>query len=341
MAGTDRNENTDLDLIAALGQEPYAFGFYAALRQLECHYSAYPRLGQSLRPSDDAVRLGQTPSMQFAPSTLAAFIAKPNVVPQLKVLFFGVFGPNGPLPLHLTEYARNRKRDAKDSTLEDFADMFHHRLLCLFYRAWADKEPTVHLDRPEQDDFARYVGSLLGLGDASLWHRDSFPDYAKLHFAAHLGCHTRHSEGLESMLNDFFQVPVKIHELIGEWLDIPKDSYCYLDTGRTTGQLGVSAIIGVRSWQCQHKFRITMGPLTLEEYENLLPIGNRLKNVLALVNNYAGFELNWELNLILKKAEVPTVRLGQYGRLGWTSWLQANQRGCDANDLYLAREKML
>jgi type VI secretion system protein ImpH len=340
MAGTHGNKGTDLDLIAGLTQEPYAFGFYAALRQLECHYSEHPRLGRSARPSDDAIRLGQTPSLQFAPSTLAAFISKSNVAPQLKVFFFGVFGPNGPLPLHLTEHARNRIRDAKDSTLENFADMFHHRLLCLFYRAWADKEPTVHLDRPEQDCFVRYVGSLLGLGDASLWHRDSFPDHAKLHFAAHLGCHTQHSEGLESILNDFFQVPVKIHEFIGEWLDIPKDSYCYLDASHNTGQLGVSAVIGVSSWQCQHKFRITMGPLSLTDYENFLPTGNRLINVLALVNNYVGFEFNWDLNLILKKDEVPVARLGQYVRLGWTSWLQTDKRVCDANDLYLAREKI-
>lgn len=340
MAGTNGNKNTDLDLITELGQEPYAFGFYTALRQLECFYSKYPRLGRSVRPSDDAIRLGQTPTLQFAPSTLAAFIFKPNVPPQLKVFFFGVFGPNGPLPLHLTEYARNRIRDAKDSTLENFADMFHHRLLCLFYRAWADKEPTVHLDRPEQDRFAFYVGSLLGLGDASLRHRDSIPDHAKLHFAAHLGCHTQHSEGLESILNDFFRVPVKIQEFIGEWLDMPKDSYCYLDRNYANAQLGISAVIGVRSWQCQHKFRITMGPLNLTEYEDLLPVGNSLKNVLALVNNYVGFELNWDLNLILKKDEVPATQLGRYGRLGWTSWLQTGKRVCHANDLYLAREKI-
>lgn len=340
MAGTDGNKSADLDLIAGLTREPYAFGFYAALRQLECLYGARARLGRSARPGDDAIRLGQTPSLQFAPSTLAAFIVNPDAAPQLKAFFFGLFGPNGPLPLHLTEYARNRIRDAKDTTLADFADMFHHRLLCLFYRAWADKEPTVQLDRPQQDRFASYVGSLLGLGDASLQHRDSIPDHTKLHFAAHLGCHTQHSEGLESMLNDFFRVPVKIQEFIGEWLDMPKDSYCYLDTSHTTGQLGVSAVIGVSSWQCQHKFRITMGPLSLAEYENFLPTGNRLKNVLALVNNYVGFELNWELNLILKKDEVPATQLGKYGRLGWTSWLQAGKRTSDAGDLYLAREKM-
>jgi type VI secretion system protein ImpH len=340
MASTNGNQAPDLDLIANLTNEPYSFEFNAALRQMECLYRERPLLGRSARPGDDAIRLGQVPSLQFAASTITAFFSKPDALPQLQVLFFGLFGPNGPLPLHLTEFARHRIRDAKDTTLADFADMFHHRLLCLFYRAWANKEPTVQLDRPKQDRFAIYVGSLLGMGDASLQDRDDLPDHTKLHFAAHFGCQTQHSEGLESMIKDFFQVPVKIHEFIGEWLDIPKDSYCYLDDNRSTGQLGVSSVIGTRSWQCQHKFRITIGPLNLGDYESFLPAGNRLKKLLALVNNYVGFEFNWDLNLILDKEKVPGLELGKYGRLGWTSWLENNKRQYDANDLYLVREKM-
>ncbi len=340
MAGTHGNQDADLGLTARLSKEPYSFGFFAALRELECLYKTKPRIGYSSRPADDPIRFGQAPSLQFAPSTLSSFKNTAGTQ-QLKVLFFGVFGPNGPLPLHLTEYTLNRIRDSKDSTLADFADMFHHRLLCLFYRAWADKEPTVHFDRPEKDRFSDYVGSLLGIGVPSLQNRDNIPDYTKLHFAAHLGCHTKHSEGLVSILRDYFRVPVKIQEFIGEWLAIPKNSYCYLDKDHTTGQLGVSAVLGVNSWQCQHKFRIEIGPLNLHDYEDFLPTGKRLKNVLSLVNNYMGFELNWDLNLMLNKKEVPTTQLGKYGQLGWTSWLQANERVSDANDLYLVREKIV
>lgn len=337
MAGQDRDSNTGLDLLVELANDPYKFGFYEVLRLFECLHKNNPRFGYSALPKNDSVRLGQTPSLLFAPSTLDSFTRDGNQLAKLKVLFFGVFGPNGPLPLHLTEYARNRIRNAKDTTLSDFADMFHHRLLCLFYRAWADKEPTVQLDRPENDKFLLFVGSLLGLGEASLRQRDAICDHIKLHFAAHFGCHTHHAEGLISILNHYFKVTVKIHEFIGEWLDIPEDSYCYLNSIETTGQLGISSVIGVKSWQCQHKFRIIMGPLTLKDYENLLPTGNKLKNLLDLVNNYVGFEFNWDVNLLLKKEEVPATQLGQYGQLGWTSWLQTGIREIDANDLYLRR----
>jgi type VI secretion system protein ImpH len=340
MAGTDRNQDSAVSALETLETEPYRFGFFAALRELECLYNTKPRIGYAARPVDDPVRLGQTPSMQFAPSTLSSFSSKPGAAHRLKVLFFGLFGPNGALPLHLTEYTLNRLRDSKDSTLADFADMFHHRLLCLFYRAWADKEPVVQYDRPGDDRFSFYLGSLLGLGLPSLRNRDAIPDDTKRHFAAHFGGHTKHSEGLISIVQDFFRVPVAIHEFIGEWLAIPTTSYCFLNDDPTTGQLGMSAIIGVRTWQCQHKFRIVAGPLTLNEYEDFLPTGVRLKQLRDLINNYLGLEFNWDLNLILKKQEVPVTQLGKYGRLGWTSWLETTNRMADANDLYLARGKM-
>jgi len=341
MAGTDRHENTAVTLVDSLVQKPYQFGFYEALRQLECLYRDKPRLGQSVRPGDDAVRLGQTPSLQFAPSTLAEASAEEDRALKLKVFFFGLFGPNGPLPLHLTEFAQNRIRDAKDPTFADFADLFHHRLLSLFYRAWADKEPTVQLDRPEQDRFAFYVGALLGLADPALRQRDNISDHAKLHFAAHLGCQRRHREGLESILMDYFKVPVQIQEFIGEWLDIPKQHYGYLLQTRGSAQLGVTALIGVRTWQCQNKFRIIIGPLTWSEYQDFLPVGQHLKKLQDLVNLYVGLELNWEINLILKAPEVPALQLGSHARLGWTSWLHAGIRTLNVNDLYLAREKII
>ena len=342
MAGKNGHSNAglvDLELLRQLQQTPYKFGFYQALRLLECINNRKPRIGYSARPSDDPVRLGQQPSLQFAPSTLASFTIKGDQAAALKVFFFGMFGPNGPLPLHLTDFARSRIRHAKDATFAEFADIFHHRLLSLFYRAWADKEPTVQLDRPERDRFSLYVGALTGMSEASQRRRDEIADHTKLFFSAHLGCHTRHAEGLEAMLKDYFQVPVQLEEFIGEWLEMPEDSYCYLDQDENTGQLGCSAVIGTRSWQCQHRFRVKIGPLTLQQYESLLPNSQHLMKLRALVRNYVGFELKWDVNLQLQPEEVPSVQLGSYGLLGWTSWLQAGKRQHAVNDLFLNMEQ--
>ncbi|MEO1881498.1 MAG: type VI secretion system baseplate subunit TssG [Methylococcales bacterium] len=335
MASKNGQQRDHIALLTRLQNQPYKYGFYAALRQLECLYKDKPRIGYSRRPSDDAVRFGQEPSMQFAPSTLASFDTKSGALSKLKVFFFGVFGPNGPLPLHLTEFARSRIRNSKDDTFAEFADIFHHRLLSLFYRAWADKEPTVQYDRSDKDRFAFYVASLLGVGETSQQKRDVISDHTKIHFAAHFGCHTRHASGLKSMLSDYFQLPVEIEEFIGDWLMIPDDSLCFLNNDSSTGQLGISAVIGARSWQCQHKFRIIIGPLDIQEYESLLPTGNKLESMRSFVRNYIGFEYNWDINLILKKEQVPTAQLGKYAQLGWTSWLEADKREREVNDLYL------
>ncbi|NOQ64409.1 MAG: type VI secretion system baseplate subunit TssG [Methyloprofundus sp.] len=335
MASQDGHSSDTIELLSNLQQDPYQYGFYSALRQLECFYRDKPRIGHSVKLSDDAVRFGQEPSVCFSPSTLSSFEITAGEAAKLKVLFFGVFGPNGPLPLHLTEFARGRIRHSKDDTFAAFADIFHHRFLSLFYRAWADKEPTVQFDRDDRDRFAFYVGSLLGIGEASQQKRDVVPDYTKLHFAAHLGCHTHHANGLQAILCDYLQMPVNIQEFIGEWMNIPVESYCYLDDNPATGQLGVSAVIGTRTWQCQHKFRIIIGALDLNEFESLLPTGDKLQHCRSLVNNYIGFEYSWEINLVLKKQQVPTAQPGSYGQLGWTSWLNTDKRIVDSSDLYL------
>jgi len=341
MASTDRAPSdsvarADSALTAALREAPYAFHVFQALRRLECRYWDKPRLGQALRPSDEPVRLTQAPSLAFAPSTLAAFDPGNAHPPRLAQYFFGLFGPQGPLPLHLTEYAYERQRQHGDPTFARFLDVFHHRLLCLFYRAWANAQPAVSFDRPEEDRFAVYVGSLFGLGMPSLWRRDAVPDLAKWHYAGRLVAQTRHPEGLQAILADFFKLPVSIETFVGHWLALDPQSQCRLGDSEATGLLGETAVIGTRVWDCQHKFRLVIGPLRLAEYQRFLPNGASLTRLAAWVRNYIGDELIWDVNLILRKDEVPPLQLGsEINRLGWTSWLTSQPMAADADDLYL------
>lgn len=337
MAGEDRTGARALELSAALAREPHKFDFFQAIRRLECAFPLKPRVGQSKRPVDDPVRLGQEPSLAFAPSSLARFepedgSGRPS---RLAVFFFGLLGPNGPLPLHLTEYARDRLRNSSDPTFARFLDLFHHRMLGLFYRAWAGGQPTANFDRPGSDRFALYVGALFGLAMPSLRDRDAFPDLAKLHYAGQLVCHTRHAEGLRLVLGDFFGLPVGIEEFVGQWLELPESYLCRLGESLETSALGRTVTVGSRTWECQHKFRIRIGPLSLTDYESLLPGGAGLERLIALVRNYAGDELAWDVRLILKGSEAPPLRLGGSGRLGWTTWLTDRPLGQDAADLSL------
>ena len=322
------------DVIERLAAEPFAFDFFRALRLIENRFPKKPRIGKSLSPREDPVRFGQVPSLAFSPSTLAEFHAGDDGHPaKLAVNFLGLFGPNGPIPLHITEYARERQRHAHDPTLTGFLDVFHHRILSLFYRAWAVNQKAVDMDRPNEARFPAYIGTLFGIGAESLRNGDAVPDNAKLYFSGHLACKTRHAEGLEKIIADFFGTPAKVLTFFGQWLVIPPASQCRLGESPETGTLGSTAIVGSRFWETQLKFRLRLGPMRLNDLYRMLPVGDAFRRLKCWVLNYSGQELFWDAQLVLKAEEVPETRLGSAGLLGWTTWLKSKPFERDADDL--------
>lgn len=311
-------------LLDALSRAPHQFDFFQALRRIEVlHVGSrhQPRLGAALRPADEPIRLGQAPDLRFAASALAQLqVGDGDKPPRLTVNFFGLLGPNGPLPLHLTEYARDRLRNADDPTMARFFDLFHHRMLLFFYRAWATAQPTVSRDRPADDRFERYVAALAGYGLTAVRSRDAFPDTAKLFYAGQLASQSRNAEGLAAVIGDFFAMPSRIEQFIGGWIDLPPDHRWHLGTRSDHGKLGISTIVGMRAWTAQHKFRLVLGPLTRAQFQRMLPGGASLPKLVAVVRNYVGDELRWDVRLILEDRLEEPWRMGS-SRLGWTAWL--------------------
>jgi len=324
-----------LTLLRRLEDDARRFDFFQVVRLLENAYPDKPRVGESMQPRDDAIRFVQEPELVFQPTSLGAFTpAGERHAARLVVKFFGLFGPHGPLPTHLTEYARDRARNANDPTFARFLDVFHHRMVTLFYRAWANAQPAVSLDRPERDRFSFYVGSLFGLGEPALRERDAVPDFAKLHFAGLLAGPTRPAAGLKLVLTRFFNLPVEIEQWVGHWMTLPAGSLLRL--GAADGAaLGVATLLGSRTWDCQHKFRIVIGPLSRADYERFLPGGESLKRLVDWVRNYARDGLDWDLRLVLRQEDVPRLQLGRHTRLGYTTWALGHAAQGDQRQLVL------
>lgn len=321
-------------LMDMLARAPYEFDFFQALRRLECAFRDRPRLGETTRPAEEPIRLGQEPSMAFAPASLSRLRpGRSGGPPWLLVHFMGLLGPNGPLPLHVTEYARDRLRNANDPTMTRFLDLFHHRMLSLFYRAWANGQPTVNHDRPESDRFGGYVGALAGLAFRVLREPDNFPDSAKFFYAGHLGAQTRHAAGLAAIIGDFFGMPAKVQEFMGDWLEIPVPNRWALGRRDPANRLGLSATLGARAWTRQHKFRVFLGPLDRAQFRRMLPGGSSLKRLKDVVRAYTGDELRWDVRLTLHERVEEPLRLGR-SNLGWTAWL-GKAVGTDREDLIL------
>jgi type VI secretion system protein ImpH len=325
----------------AISDRPFAYDLFQALRIVDAAHPDYPRLGKAPRPLFEPVRVGQLPSVIFAPSTIAAVNpAYQGIPPRLRILSFGLFGPNGPMPLSLTEYVHERETQHGDYTLSAFADLFHHRFTLLFYRAWADAQATVSLDKNGEDRFSTYIASLLGYGLPAQHHRGAVADHARWHQAGHLVRPTRNPEGLARILADFFQTTASIIEYTGQWLTLAPEQFTRLGLRGPGGQLGVGAVAGQSIWDRQHHFTVRLGPMSLTDYEALLPGGSRMLQLLDWVRTYIGREFAWDANLVLRADAVPRARLGGSQRLGWTSWLGQRPAVRDAEDLVVDVERL-
>jgi type VI secretion system protein ImpH len=320
--------NPPLDWLQRLAELPERFDFHVALRRVDASHPDRPRLGEAERPSEERVRLGQMPSSSFTGAELTGYVAASEggdrgdevggAVARLMVGFFGLWGPNGPMPSHLTEYAHERLHHAGDPTLVRFADVFHHRMLVLFHRAWATAQPTVSMDRPESDAFALYLGALMGLGLQATRARGVATDFAKLHYAPLFAASSRNADGLRDLISDHFGTPASIEEFVGEWIDLPETERWHLGESRETGALGRVAL-GARVWSRATKFRVTLGPLGTDDFERLLPGGAAIAELASLVRLYTNDEWAWDLSLTLSPSVSTPIRLGGGGRLGWTT----------------------
>jgi type VI secretion system protein ImpH len=362
MAPPDR-PTTD-PLIEEFARRVHAYDFFQAVRLLQARWRHEPRIGASKSPSEDPIRFGQRPSLFFSPSTLHEL--RPGDPPKLFVHFFGLFGPNGPLPFHLTEYARRREMgqkdvaaealdqtgnpkqakdvvdlpsSRKDFTFSAFCDVFHHRFISLFFRAWACHQQTVDFDRPEDRRFPFYLGSFFGLANEADVHGrfqplpDVLPLWPKLYYTGWLASATRPVEGLQKILQDYFHLPAEVHPFHGRWYDLPEASQCRLGESPATGSLGSTAIAGTRTWQRQFAFRIRFGPMDAANLGRMLPGGNSHQHLKSWVLHYVGAQYFAEVQLVVLAAEVPPIRLGTLGRLGMDSWLQSAPFRRDADDV--------
>jgi len=278
--------------------------------------------------------------MAFAPSNVSGVEVDEDGAPRISIYGFGLFGPNGPLPLHLTEYARERKRHHADNTLSAFADLFHHRLILLFYRAWADAQSVNSLDRTDGHRFVDYVASLMNMGQPGLKARDRIADHARTHMAGHLVRQTRNPEGLIQILRLYFDVPVRVVEFVSDWVHIDERQVSRIGLLGRNHRLGSGATIGLAVRDAQGKFRLELGPLSQQQFREFLPGSPRLQQVVDWVRQYVGIEFAWELRLVLSKPEARGMRLSSDQRLGWGSWLGTRLSDTDAGDMVFQPEAL-
>jgi type VI secretion system protein ImpH len=335
-------------LLSQWTDQPWNADYFALLRRLENVAFSMPRLGYAVLPSEEMFRIGQEPSMIFAPASFSRFeLANDHRPPLLRQRFFGYLGPNGPLPTHLTEFVALRYLNHGDPTWLAFLDALNHRFALYFYRAWAQSRPAVSFDRPETSRFRFEVGALVGQGSPTSMGRDHAPDDAKLFFAGLLSRQVRNAETVESVLTHYFGLSVTVEQWVGRWLTIPAEDLTRLGAAgfsKSSGgfaknnQLGHDAVLGQKAWDRQHRIRLHMGPMTIQQFRKFLPNGDSIDVLRSWMLRLVGHEVAWDARLILKASQVPISALGKT-QLGWDSWLGKLARSKDAVEVEISESE--
>jgi type VI secretion system protein ImpH len=325
MAAESRTADPPLEEL--LFDEPYRFDFFQAMRLLERLYPQRQPVGRHSRPAHEVVRLRSRVSLEFPPSQIYQ-LTRPEAEaddqpPQMSVAFMGLAGPLGVLPNVYTELLLERLR-AGDLALAEFLDLFNHRMISFFYRAWEKYRFPVAYERGLEDRFTEFLFDLIGMGTRGLRYRLSLPDEGLLAYGGLIAQRPHSASTISAILSDYFGVPVQIEQFTGQWLKLDQENLSRL--GIANSRLGLSTVLGRRVWDNQSKFRLKVGPLTYKKFIAFLPVGSAFKPATELTRLLVGLEFDFDLQLILKAPEVPgcvlTTRARRRPRLGWTSWLK-------------------
>jgi type VI secretion system protein ImpH len=301
--------------------EPWRFDLFNVLRRFEREHPQKPRIGDSATLSDEFVILSQNPYMEFPASTLEGAIQDSLGRMRLIARFLGMFGPQGALPLTTTEESYLWLLE-RDDAFPRFVDIFQQRFIALFFRAWADPRPIAQNDRPGEDRFFTYIGSMIGVGSPSYRNADTISDFAKMEFAGLVAPKAKSASRLRSLIAGLFGVSVEIDEFVGSWLSFDKQECTQL--GVNQSRLGSDSILGSSVFSVNDKFRIRIFVRDIAQYERFLPGSDLSHQVGDAVFLFLGEEFDWDMELAIPAGEITPVRLGQSAKLGWTSWMAPN-----------------
>ena len=367
MAAPGRRKN--LTVGEYLRKHPHDFDFFQAVRMLEAvarlrseEDPEYNRrgIGVDSSPRREIVRFRSHPSHSFPAGEIVSLKPSGNngqlddmesEPPTMTVAFMGLTGPSGVLPRHYTQLIIDRARH-KDFALQRYLDLFNHRAVSLFYRAWekyrfpyAYERAARNEDPRVEDVFTRSLYSLVGFGFGTLRHRMEFSDESVLYYSGHYSHQPRNAIALELTIGDYFGIETEVLQFHGQWLKIEEPDQSRLPQRGTLGgnnQLGKNVVAGERVWSVESKFRVRLGPVTYQQFRDMTPAGKSLVVLCQLARTYVGCELDFDVQPVLLASEIPKSRIGgtsgDPSNLGWNTWLISRTPQENADDAVFHHE---
>ncbi|WP_158755749.1 type VI secretion system baseplate subunit TssG [Dyella sp. S184] len=336
----------------ALLAEPERYGFFQAVRLLYRAHGMPMRAGVS--SAHDTLRFTVPPSLNFPPCELQSLdraTQDDSESPRytMSVNFLGLTGPSGVLPRHYTEWLMAQQK-ARDPASRDFLDIFNHRLLSLFWRAWAKHRTELSQELAGEkggggSGVLRHIYDLIGLGTPALHAlveprakggstKTKLPAAALGYYSGLVAQHPHGVGALAQVIGDVVDAPVEVIGCHGTWQRIPPRDRTRL--GKTNQRFGDGCVLGSRFWDRQTTVRVRIGPMRLRGFDALLPQRELLGAVVELLRFLTGLALDLEIQLVLQAEAVPRARLGgaRAARLGWNSWLAGRRSERPADECH-------
>jgi type VI secretion system protein ImpH len=309
-----------------LFKEYYRFSFFKAVSLLEKLYPEKKPIGKTLTPGEEAVRFSSKPGLAFPPSDISGLRHDDEEGPvEMEVAFMGLVGPSGVLPHWYNEQAIKRMAE-KDYALTAFYDMFHHRLISLFYLAWKKHELAANYLPGEKDKISSYLLSLTGLGTPGLLELLELPDKSIMYYFCGLLSRSVPSAcAIERVVEYLTGTVARVEQFIERVLPLNPEDQTRL--GLANARLGVDTICGGYIRESQTKFRINLGPMGYDEFIRFMPGGKMLRSVFSIVRYMAGIEYEFDIRIFIKREDVPNCILGHEAVtrpvLGWSTWIRS------------------
>ncbi|CDX15300.1 conserved hypothetical protein [Mesorhizobium sp. ORS 3324] len=314
------------------------FDFFELLRRLEQRGGLFGYSGQANR---EPARLGQHVRLSFSARDVVKFQEASEKAPaRVTIANLGLLGPEGPMPLHLTRWVLDRlsqrwftgtqAEQTSDTTFVDFVNILQHRMIALYYRAWADAHPAVQVERSVGGRVRAMLEAMAGIGLPGT--QDPELDTVRLRQAGSLANQVDGPERLTLFLATAFKVPVEIKEFVAAWITIP--AALQSRVGKAYAALGRGATIGPRVFSRQSRVELRVGPLGLDDFRAFLPGSRRLAQFKKAVRDMIGETLDVDLRIVLARDAVPPPKIGTV-QLGRTAWLARPAERGDADDLKL------
>lgn len=321
---------TTNQLIHSLAENCKGNSFFKTVWLLQHLHSDRPNVGHNGPMAAEVIRFRSNASLSFPIADVAHIeLLKEDVTPKgefalkkalFDVNFIGLYGSITPLPVFYTEDII--QGDPEKSTVRDFLDIFHHRLISYFYRSFEKYRYFYVYKSRAKDQFSNWMYSLIGLGHEKLREIDSVDWHRLLSFVGLLGMHSHSASTLESVISYYFgNIPVTVGQCIGKLISIEETERMQL--GLKNCALGTHTTLGGHIYDRSSYFKLTIGPMDYKYYREFLPNGKNYATLRHLVQFILRDPLGFDVELLLKGGQIPGLLLESQGecQLGCSTWL--------------------